>query len=165
MVSPFQDKICTFVGNIRRCSRAEAKERLFAVGGVPVDDVNSCVDYVITGVAFEKLKKYKEAQRLYRRGHTNILTEEQFFDILETGAEPPENPNRDTGVVEIIPARDSDAPEPGSDYLKSKRMAYLANKKIPLADGGYMRIDPRPAIKAANVIRIMNENLKDNDKN
>ena len=130
MLSPFQDKICTFIGNIQSCSRAEAKERLFAVGGVPVDTVNSCVDYVITGIAFENLKKYKEAQRLYRRGYTNILTEKQFFDILDNGTEPPVNPNRNTGVVEIRPAKDSETPEPENDYLQSKRIAYLADKKF-----------------------------------
>jgi len=121
----FKDKICVFIGRLERCSKQEAQDRVFAVGGVPQNGIAAFVSYVIAGKVSESSKAYKEAKRYESHGLLSIISEQEFFDALEAKLVLPENLRKPEEVI--------DSPNM-SALLNQKRAAYLASKKIIGAD-------------------------------
>jgi hypothetical protein len=151
MPHPLQDQTVAFVGRLTRCSRTQAMDALYEVGGVPVERANNLARYLVAGTGAENTGAFTEFAR-YRAN--DILTEDQFFDILEGKALPPvrkKNPK-----VIIIPAKDPVADQAYEDELKravieSKRIAYLRKRGIP-TENGRTKIDLRPAMTLKYVL-------------
>jgi len=100
----------------------------------------------------ENTKLYKKAQELQDKGMLAILTEDQFFDVLENGAEPPAVKIPRDDIV-VIPARE---PKPPNPYLRDMRLGYLANKRFDTPEGE-MKIDLRPLYRVADAMGISDE--------
>jgi transcriptional regulator with XRE-family HTH domain len=129
----FKDKLCLFVGRLERCSKREAQERLFAAGGVPQNNIAAFVSYVVAGGGAKKTKAYAEAKRYEKNGLLAILTEQEFFDILDGKAAPPGAPAPNPNLVKIeasVPAKDDFSL---ADLIESKRAAYIASKRFIVA--------------------------------
>ena len=60
MSHPFRDKIVVFIGKPTRCTRQEARDALFAVGGIIDENISTFVNYVVAFRDAEKTKKYKK---------------------------------------------------------------------------------------------------------
>ncbi|GHU58393.1 hypothetical protein AGMMS49975_24960 [Clostridia bacterium] len=126
----FKDKICVFIGRFERCSKREAKERLFAVHGVPQNNIAAFVSCVVTGKGAEKTKAYAEAKKYEQHGVLSIITERLFFDILDGNAELPERPKPDPNIIRV------EATIPTENYfslpelIEQKRAAYIASKRL-----------------------------------
>jgi transcriptional regulator with XRE-family HTH domain len=120
----FKDKICVFIGRLERCSKQEAQDRVFAVGGIPQNNIAAFVSFVIAGKISESSKVYKTAKRYENHGLLTILSEQEFFDTLEGKFIPPETTPAeiDEGIPNI------------AALLNQKRAAFLASKKIIGAD-------------------------------
>jgi len=117
MAHPFQDKLFAFIGNEpERCKIREARDALDAVGGVVDARIHSFTSYVVEFRHNGKSEKYKQAIRDDRNGYLTLLSEEQFFDILEGRAEPPEKPKRNSKITEIQPH------DPETEALESERV-------------------------------------------
>ena len=155
----FKDKCCAFIGRLQRCSREEACDKVMFSGGAPHSGVNYLTDYVIAGHGAESTKLYKKAQELQDKGMLAILTEDQFFDVLENGAEPPAVKIPRDDIV-VIPARE---PEPPNPYLRDKRLGYLANKRFKTPEGE-MKIDLRPLYRVADAMGISDEKTDQKNK-
>ena len=125
----FRDKICVFIGRLERCSKQEAQDRVYAVGGIPQNGVAAFVSFVIAGKVSESSKAYKAARRYESHGLLTILSEQEFFDALDGRYIPSGSSHepRDGGYDPNIPA-----------LLNQKRAAYLASKKIIGAAGNLL---------------------------
>ena len=167
MSHPFQDKIVVFIGTPERCSRQAACDALVAVGGVTDERITAFANYVVAFSGAEKTKAYQRARKYDRL--LSILTEEQFFDVLEGKAVPPEKPERDSGVIVSYPkdpeeeARESERTQ--KDILDRKRLDHLARHGILTPDGGRVKADLRHLDKASRVMEQMREQgLLDRDE-
>ena len=107
MAHPFEDKLFVFIGNPTRCSRIEARSSLASVGGIIDERITTFTHYIVAFEGAEKTKVYKKASDYANYGQTVLLNEEQFFDVLEGRAEPPEkkNPKLPDGVIVPYPSR------------------------------------------------------------
>lgn len=158
MENQFKDKCCTIIGRLQSCTREDAYDRLLPKGGVPHPRVNYLTDYVIAGTGAEGTKLYQTARELEAGGCLTILTEKQFFDALTNGAALPVNPNKPQGLI-VSPG--ADEPEEKDNWLRDKRLGYLATKRIQTTEGE-ARLDLRPLYRVAEV---MKQREKDRDKN
>ena len=147
----FKDKICVFIGRLERCSKQEAQDRVYAVGGVPQNGIAAFVSFVIAGKVSESSKAYKEAKRYESHGLLSIISEQEFFDALEGKFVPPEN----------LQNREEDVHAPNmSALLNHKRVAYLASKKIIGADGNLLDARSSTAVQSF-VHKYLNASLAD----
>lgn len=159
MAHPYQDKLCVFIGKPQRCKRQAARDALVAVGGIPDERVTAFTSYVVAFEGADTTKAYREALK-YDGRLLFILTEPQFFDILEGKAVPPEKPERDNTVI-VIPAKNPEAcahesERTMSDILNRKRMNNMARHGVPTPDGR-VKIDMKPLDKLVGVMRIIKE--------
>jgi transcriptional regulator with XRE-family HTH domain len=129
----FKDKLCVFIGRLECCSKREAQERLFAVGGVPQNNIAAYVSYVITGKGAEDTKSYAEAKRYARSGLLSIITEKEFFDILDGKAMPLEKPKPAPNIIRVEADTSTANDYSLTDLIESKRAAYIASKRFVAA--------------------------------
>ena len=161
MSHPFKDNIFVFIGKPTRCTRQEAQDALFAVGGIIDENITTFSKYVVAFSGADKTKKYSKAQKY--ESFVTIINEEQFFDILEGKAAPPEKPETDKRVVAITPldpeAEARNQMQFMNDIINHKRINNLARYGVPMPDGSRMIVDLRSLYKA----RILTEYLKKNN--
>ena len=118
---PFRDKIIIFNGKPTRCTRQEARDALFAVGGIIDENICTFVNYA--SVQWRgKTKKYKKAQEY--KSLVTIISEEQFFDVREGRVDLPEQPKSDKGII-VIPPLDPEAEDHGQKLV----MDDIVNRK------------------------------------
>jgi transcriptional regulator with XRE-family HTH domain len=130
---PFKDKLCVFIGRLERCSKREAQEQLFAVGGVPQNGVAAYVSYVIAGKGAEDTKAYAEAKRYEQHGLLSIISEQLFFEILDGKTAPPDKPELDPNIVHIEATNPPENDFSLVDLIEQKRAAYIASKRLVIA--------------------------------
>jgi hypothetical protein len=156
MAHPFHDKLIVFIGSPRRCTRREAREEVMAVGGVPDDGIAAFTSFV---VAFDRAEEKKAYKKAFEYGVT-ILTEEQFFDILEGKAEPPEKPKRESkGFVSMPLDPEAEAREreqTWQDILNHKRMMNLKKHGVQTPEG-VVKVDMRPLNAMTRIVKELNE--------
>lgn len=160
MAHPLQDKLVVFIGTPRRCTRQAARDALTAIGGIPDESITAFTNYVVACERADGTKKYKKALEYDRSGLLSVLTEDQFFDILENKAAPPEKPEYSNDVI-VIPCADPEAAARESEQtmaaiLNRKRMNNLARNGVPTPDGR-VKVDLRPLEKITGAMRIMKE--------
>ena len=128
MAHPFKDKLFVFIGNPKRCSRQAARSELINVGGVVDERITTFTHYIVAFEGAEKTKVYQKAVDYDNYGHMVLLNEEQFFDILENKATPPEKkkPKLPDGII-VMPAKDPDAIT--HEYERAEQYV-LAKKRI-----------------------------------
>jgi hypothetical protein len=169
MEHPFHDKLIVFIGSPRRCTRREAREEVMAVGGVPDDGIAAFTSFVVAFDRAEEKKAYKKALEYSGRGLLIILTEEQFFDILEGRAEPPKKPERESkGFVSMPLDPEAEAREreqAWQDILNHKRMMNLKKHGVQTPQG-VVKVDMRPLTAMTRMVKELNESngLVDEDK-
>lgn len=162
MEHPFKDKVFVFIGTPNRCTRRAASDALIVVGGIPDDKITWITEYVVAFNGAEKTKAYQKAIRYDRDSSMlTLLNEEQFFDILEGRAAPPEKLESKDNVT-IIPGNDPEGEARElerikQDVLNHKRMNNLAKHGIPTPDGR-VKIDLRPLVTAKRVLDIIRAN-------
>jgi hypothetical protein len=150
MPHPFTDKLFILIGNPARCSRQAARDALINVGGVPEERYSVYTHYTVAFNGAEKTKLYEKATERDRFGQTVLLTEDQFFDILEGKADPPakkippRNPNAFTRPPLDPEAWERAREEAVSDAVNRKRHTNTARYGVPMTDGSRMKADPRP---------------------
>jgi len=133
----FSGKCVLFVGTLERCSRRDAMDELFFdCGGVPVDRFAAWVSYVVAGRGAENIEAYREAKEQEQRGHTIILTEEQFFDVVDGKFIPPPNPNYKESTATLwLPAgmsmeqHEKREAAQRAEFIGGKRDDYLRKRK------------------------------------
>ena len=156
MAHPFQDKLIVFIGMPVRCKRKEVRDALVAVGGVPDEKITAFTKFVVAFDGAESTKAYKRALRYSRL--LTILTEDQFLDILEGKAMPPEEPESD---VIVIPSSNDEAltlehEQFMIEHLTRKRINSMARHGVQTPEGR-VKVDMRPLEKMVRVTRFMNE--------
>ncbi len=160
MAHPFHDKLIVFLGAPRRCTRREAREEVMAVGGVPDDSIAAFTSFVVAFERAEEKKAYKKALEYSNIGLLSILTEEQFFDILEGKAEPPEKPKRESkGFVSMPADPEAEAREQEQgwqDILNHKRMMNLKKHGVKTPEG-VIKVDMRPLNAMTRIVKELNE--------
>ena len=157
MSHPFQDKIIVFIGKPTCCTRQEARDALFAVGGIIDENISTFVTYAVAFSGAEKTKKYKKAQDY--KSFVTIISEEEFFDVLEGKADPPVQPKSDKGII-VIPPLDQESEDREQtlfmeDIINRKRLDNLAKHGIPTSDGGRMKIDFRSLDNSLRLIEFL----------
>jgi len=160
----FKDKIFVFIGNPKRCTRQVARDALMAVGGVVDGHIAYFTHYVVAFDNAKTTKLYKLALEREKAGFLSILSETQFFDILEGKAEPPEkkhNPNND---VIVIPAKDPEVAAREAERIQksvitNKRMKNMAKYGVPTPEGR-VKLDLN-ALNIAQVAAKIMKNEKD----
>jgi hypothetical protein len=160
MAHPFQDKLVAFIGAPQRCTRQAARDALIAAGGIPEGRIGVFVRYVVAFDGAETTKAYEKAKNY--RGLMSILSEDQFFDILEGKAAPPELPKNksEKGFVSypINPEAEARRNERVIDLVVTKkRIEAMAKYGVPTPDGGRIKADLRPLDTAARVVKIMGD--------
>ena len=158
MAHPFQDKLVVFIGTPLRCKRKEARDALIRVGGVTDDKVTSFTNYVVAFSGAEGTQAYKKAVKY--SGLLVMLTEEQFIDILDGKAVPPEPPQPNSDIV-VSPARDEEARERereqfASEHLAHKRINSMARDGIQTSEGR-VKVDMRLLEKMAHASKALKE--------
>ncbi|MCL2035053.1 MAG: hypothetical protein FWG94_10040 [Oscillospiraceae bacterium] len=83
MIHPFQDALVTLIGTPLRCNRQVARQELVNAGGIPDEVITAFTSYVVAFYKADETKAYKNALYYESYGTLSILTEEQFFAILE----------------------------------------------------------------------------------
>ena len=166
MLHPFQDKLFIIIGKSARHSRQAIRDELTVVGGVTDDNLTTFIDFVLALGGSEKTKVYQRALQAERYGQLSILSEEQFFDILEGRAAPPEKPEPrlQSGAV-ILPTKNMEAIAEDFELLKqdvieSKRINSLAKHGIPTSQGR-MKIDFRRLNTAYRIARFLEQEYSD----
>lgn len=159
MTHPFKDKLCVFIGIPQRCTRQEARDALTAVEGIPDERITALTDYAVAFGNASKTKAYAKAKDYGEQGLMSVLTEEEFFDILEGRAIPPEKPEHNHDVT-VIPATNPDEANRELEQMKEsvlnrKRMKNLAKHGIP-TDKGRVKID----MKALGAVEAMAKVMK-----
>ena len=87
---PFYQKVVVFTGALSSCTRQEAWTRVAKVGGIPADSLSKKTNFLITGYqnpaalnGHEKSSKRIKAEQLLEKGaDIQILTEQEFFQIM-----------------------------------------------------------------------------------
>jgi len=166
MPHPFADKLFVFISTPERCTRQAARDALAAVGGVVTDRLTVFMHYAVAFPGAERTKVYVKAFERDKYGQIIMLSEEQFFDVLEGKAEPPEPkkpPNR-SGVI-ISEAKDPEAFERSfekvrKDFIDQKRVLSVARHGLPTPDGGRVKADLRSVHNAVRVKRFLEEKAK-----
>ncbi|GHU51846.1 hypothetical protein AGMMS49975_06480 [Clostridia bacterium] len=120
----------TYNSFAERCSKREEQERLFAVGGVPQNNIAAFVSYVIIGKGAKNTKAYAEAKRYEQYGVLSIITESLFFDILDGKAKHPEQPKPNSNINHIEPTIQTEDDFSLSKLMEQKRAAYVASKRL-----------------------------------
>lgn len=161
MAHPFEDKLFIFIGRPQRCTRQAARDALIAVGGIPDERITAFTNYVVALNQADKTKAYQKALEYGKHGLLSILTEVQFFDVLDGKAAPPEKPERDQSVIVIPPAVNPEAAdrefEQTPEYiLNRKRMNSLARYGVYTPDGR-VKVDLRPLDTIRRVMKIVKE--------
>lgn len=159
MAHPFKDKLVVFIGSPRLCTRQAARDALIAVGGIPDERITAFTNYVVAFNQAEKTKAYQKALKYERL--LSILTEEQFFDVLDGKAAPPEQPEPDRDIIVIPAAGNPEADrhefEQTPEYiLNRKRMNSLARYGVHTPDGR-VKVDMRPLDTIRRVMKIVKE--------
>jgi len=154
MAHPFKDKIIVFIGTPERFTRKEARNELLVIGGVPDERITAYTNFVIAFSGAEKTKLYQRALDYSRL--LTILTEEQFVDILEGKAQPPEKPQSD---VICIPSKNAEAHDKASEKfleenLTRKRINSMARHGVP-TPGGQVKVDMRMLEKMGRVAKAI----------
>ncbi|GHU36426.1 hypothetical protein FACS1894105_06740 [Clostridia bacterium] len=126
----FMDKLCVFIGRLERCSKREAQELLFAVGGVPQNGIAAYVSFVIVGKGAEDTRAYTEAKRYEQYGLLSILTEQLFFDILDGKSKPPEKTKLNPNIVHTEATNPIENYFSLADLTDQKRAVYIASKRF-----------------------------------
>ena len=138
---PFKDKLFVFIGQPTRCSRQAARDALNKVGGVTEERITTFTSYIVAFNGAEKTKAYQKAEYHDKYGHMVLLTEEQFFNVLEGKANPPEKkvPPNFKGAISI-PAKYSEERERDSKrveqyVVEKKRLKSMEKHGTPTKDG------------------------------
>jgi len=161
MAHPFKGKLFVFIGTPRRCTRQIARDALIAVGGIPDERITAFTNYVVALNQADKTKAYQKALKYGKHGLLSILTEEQFFNVLEGRAAPPEKPEPDRDII-VIPsagnpeAADRDLEHMQEDIINRKRMNSLARDGVHTPDGR-VKVDLRPLDTIRRVMKIIKE--------
>jgi len=156
MEHPFKDKIVVFIGTPQKVTRKVARNELLYVGGVPDERITAFTNYVVAFSGAENTKLYKKALQYSKL--LVILTEDQFADILEGKAQPPELPEND---VVCIPSANPEADALAmdqfmSDHLNRKRINSMARHGVPTPEG-QVKVDMRLLEKSVRVARYIEE--------
>jgi len=155
MKHPFQDELVVFIGTPLRCNRQAAREELVNAGGIPDDGITAYTNYVVAFHRADEAKAYKKALDYESYGSLSILTEDQFFAILEEKA-------KHRNVV-VKPDTNADVQARESkritqDILTRKHMNFLARSGI-YSNEARVKVDLSPlnrdyrADKARGVLR------------
>ena len=160
MAHPFQDRLVVFIGTPQRCTRQAARDALIAVGGIPDAKIVCFTSFVVAFGRADTTKVYQHALKFERDGLLTVLTEAQFFDILEGRAAPPEKPKPDKEVI-VIPPEAAEAVEREFEQIKTdtinrRRMDSLARYGVQTPDGR-MKIDLRPLDNIRRVMKIIKD--------
>ena len=160
MAHPFKDKTVAFIGTPLRCKRQEAREALADVGGVPDDSITAFTDYAVAFNRSEGTKIHARALKNARYGLLVMLGEEQFFDILEGKAQPPEAKKQSDDIV-VYPARNVEEQERETEEFLSQRLAHKKSQSLQ-RDGidtpeGRVKIDMTPLETLAKLTRAKKE--------
>lgn len=147
MSHPFQDKLFAFIGKPERCTTTEARDALYAVGGVTDERISTFTEYVVEFKHNGKTEKYKKAVRGNENGYLVLLNEQQFFDIIEGKAEPPAK-RKTKGESIVIPPKNTEAyckeqDRVWKEIINEKRLNNLAKHGIPMPDGSRIKADLR----------------------
>ena len=166
MAHPFKDKTVAFIGTPLRCNRQEARETLVAVGGIPDDSITSFTDYAVAFNRSDGTKVHSRALKNAGYGLLVMLNEEQFFNVLEGKAQPPEPTPRDRNIT-VYPARNAEEQEREQEEFLSERLAHkkIQSMKRDKVDTplGRVKIDMTPlegiarAVKAVKYMQEENE--------
>ena len=162
MYHPFKDKLFAFIGEPERCKISAARDSLYAVGGVVDERIKSFTSYVVEFRHNGKTEKYKRAVSDDEKGYLVLLNEEQFFDILEGRAEPPQKKKDPSKNVIVFPAKDPEAhvlesEKVWQDILNHNWLNNLAKYGVPAPDGGRIKADLRLLDKVSRVIEMMRD--------
>ena len=158
---PFEDKVFAFIGDPVRCSRREAYEALAAVGGILDDRISTFTEYVVEFKHNGKTKKYAKALSDNKKGYLLLLSESQFFDIIEGKAEPPPKRNfRGEDVYQLQPLKKYEEytkqqEKEWKDLLNYKRMSNMARYGVTMPDGSVAKIDLRSLDLTRRLLEIM----------
>ena len=160
MAHPFKDKTVAFIGTPLRCTRQEARDALIAVGGVPDDSITSFTDYAVAFNRSDGTKVHARALKNASYGLLVMLNEEQFFNILEGKAQPPEPTPRDRNIT-VYPARNAEEQERETEQFLSERLAHKKAQSLK-RDGvdtpeGRVKIDMTPLETLAKMVRAKKE--------
>ena len=109
MAHLFENKLFVFIGNPTRYSRKEARDALIAVGGIVDERITMFTHFAVVFEGAEKTKVFQKAAEHDEHGLLVLLNEEQFFDVLNGRAAPPEKkiPKTRDGVT-VFEATDPD---------------------------------------------------------
>jgi len=157
---PFKDKLFIFIGYPIRSTRQEARDELFAVGGILNDSMTTFVSYIVAFKGAEKTVKYQKALKLQQQGFSVIINEEQFFDILEGKADAPEIPEADKNIT-IIPADNPEAytrehEKNMKEIINRKKLKNLAEYGV-FTEDGRMKVDLRPFDMTMRITKSFSE--------
>ena len=162
MDHPFKDKLFAFIGTPERCTRREARDALYAVGGVEDERISTFTQYVVAFRHNGKTDKYKRAVKDDHSGDLTLLGEQQFFDTLEGKADVLEKRKQENRGF-VIPPRDPVASalyeaETWQMILDQERLNNMAKHGVPMPDGSRIKADLRLLDMASRVIEYMREN-------
>lgn len=146
---PFKDKIFVVIGRLKRCSKLELKDKLAEMNSYINSSVSTLADYFIVVPGSEVTQTYHKAHELSAFGGASILTEEQFFDILEGKSEAPRVISPE-GVLNL--SADNDIYHK-KRYLEKQRVKYLSCDGVP-TEIGRVKIDVR-VVRAWKIISDM----------
>ena len=159
---PFLDKLVVFIGTPQRCKRAEARDALFNIGGIPDETVTAFTSFVVAFSGAQTTKAYKKALHYDRL--LTILTEDEFFDILEGKALPPEKP-RNSVTTTVIPSANADMETRAheqfmEEHINRKRINFMARYGVPTPDGR-IKVDMKFAEKMSRLSRFIDEKAQE----
>lgn len=165
MAHPFEDKLFAFIGKPERCSSAEARDALYAVGGVTDERISTFTEYVVEFKHNGNTKKYKQAVYDNEHGYLVLLNEQQFFDVIEGKAEPPAK-REIPGKVTRIPPKNAEVYEREQEkwwkeFINEKRLNNLAKYGMPTPDGGRIKMDLRSLYRAQRIKEFVLERMKE----
>ena len=131
------------------------------VGGVTDDRISTFTDYIVAFNGAEKTKSYQKAAFHDLHGHMVMLTEEQFFDVIEGKANPPEPKVLPKTGGLVIPAKAEFAEqrrlenERVKNYvLGTKQLKSMATHGVPLEDGGIMRVNFGASVVMKHMVEV-----------
>jgi len=156
MTHPFLDKLVVFVGMPQRCLRKDARNALIRVGGIPDERVSTFTNFVVAFSGAENTKAYEKA--LHNKSLLTILNEEQFLDILEGKALPPEKPKSDVVVIPSVnhEAEMREHEQYISEHRNRKLIDSMARYGIQTPEG-HMKIDMRRLEKTARLAQFIKQ--------
>ena len=128
MAHPFENKLFVFIGRPQTCSRQDARNALFSVGGVLDDRISAYTHYVVAFSGAEKTMVYSRAYYHDKYGHLVLINEKRFFAVIEGKANPPEKqqPPRISSITYALPedpkSKIRDFAYKEKDYIIKKRL-------------------------------------------